>query len=127
MIKHRDSKSQIFLMEFIIVILFFSICVTICLKAFVEANYMSEESKRINQAILIAESAAECIKASDYKEMDDKLSSLVYSQVKEKEYNIEVKKQLKNQMVEATIIVCDEKKKEIYKLKVKKYTPSEVR
>lgn len=127
MIKHRDSKSQIFLMEFIIVILFFSICVTICLKAFVEANYMSEESKRINQAILIAESAAECIKASDYKEMDDKLSSLVYSQVKEKEYNIEVEKQLKNQMVEATIIVCDEKKKEIYKLKVKKYTPSEVR
>ncbi|WP_206457774.1 hypothetical protein [Anaerovorax sp. IOR16] len=126
MMKYRDSKSQIFLMEFIIVILFFSICVTICLKAFVEANQMSEESKRINHAILIGESAAECIKASDYKEIDDKLSSLVYPQVKEKEYNIEVKKQLKNQMLEATIIVSDIEKKDIYELKVKKYTPGEV-
>lgn len=126
MMKYRDSKSQIFLMEFIIVILFFSICVTICLKAFVEANQMSGESKRINHAILIAESAAECIKASDYKEIDDKLTSLVYPQVKEKKYNIKVKKQLKNQMLEATIIVRDIEKKDIYELKVKKYTPGEV-
>ena len=56
------SKSQIFLLEFIIVVLFFAICATICTTAFVRSDSLSRENAAKNEAISRVESAAEIVK-----------------------------------------------------------------
>ncbi len=65
MIRNNYSKSQIFLLEFIIVVLFFAICSTICVSVFVKADRISKDSSRDVNAMVIAKNAAECFKASD--------------------------------------------------------------
>jgi len=65
MIRNNYSKSQIFLLEFIIVVLFFAICSTICVSAFIKADRISKDSSRDVNAMVIAKNAAECFKASD--------------------------------------------------------------
>ena len=61
------SKSQLFLLEFTIVVLFFAICATICVSAFVKADRMSEINAEKSQALILLQSAAEIIKAADYE------------------------------------------------------------
>lgn len=63
--KTGASKSMIFLLEFVFVVLFFSICATICVTAFVKADHLSTTNGIKNQAIVQAESAAELIKHAD--------------------------------------------------------------
>ncbi len=65
MIRNNYSKSQIFLLEFIIVVLFFAICSTICISVFMKADTISKESSRDINAMVIAQNAAECFKASE--------------------------------------------------------------
>lgn len=65
MIKNNYSKSQIFLLEFIIVVLFFTICSTICISVFIKADRISKDSSRDVNALIVAQNAAECFKASD--------------------------------------------------------------
>lgn len=48
----RKSKSSLFLMELIIVILFFSLTSAVCLQVFVKANDYSKQTVALNQASL---------------------------------------------------------------------------
>jgi hypothetical protein len=60
----KRSGSAIFLMEFIIVILFFSLSVVVTLQMFVTAHQMDTESTQINGALLHAQNVAEQFKAT---------------------------------------------------------------
>ncbi len=71
MIRNNYSKSQIFLLEFIIVVLFFGICSTICISVFMKADSISKESSRDVNAMVIAQNAAECFKASESADPDE--------------------------------------------------------
>jgi len=71
MIRNNYSKSQIFLLEFIIVVLFFAICSTICISVFMEADSISKESSRNVNSLVLAQNAAECFKASESADLDD--------------------------------------------------------
>lgn len=60
--KHRiQRRSNIFLMEIILSILFFSIASAICIRLFAQAHMQSEHTAALNQAVLAASSAAEAL------------------------------------------------------------------
>lgn len=50
----KHSKTSLFLMEFIVGILFFSIALALCVQLFVKAKTINEESVQKNKAQLIA-------------------------------------------------------------------------
>ncbi len=55
----NSSKSGIFLMELILSILFFSIAAAVCVKLFVTAHRLGDQSVNLNHAVSMAESIAE--------------------------------------------------------------------
>lgn len=55
----RHSKSSLFLMEMIIVILFFSLSGAVCLRLFVKAHLLSKDTVATNHALICAQSLAE--------------------------------------------------------------------
>lgn len=59
MVKHKRSGSSLFLMEMIISIFIFIICGAICIKLFVNAHMINENTKALNHAVVQTESAAE--------------------------------------------------------------------
>ncbi len=63
--KHSRSKSGLFLMELIIVILFFSISAAICMRIFSTAKIKSDFSRDISNASVKAQNCAEAYKAYD--------------------------------------------------------------
>lgn len=60
----RHSRSTLFLMEQLVVILIFAICAAACVKIFVESYLMERRALDVSNALLSAQSAAECFKAS---------------------------------------------------------------
>ena len=58
------SKTPLFLMELLIMLLVFSISAAICLQVFAGARRISDESRRLDLAVMQAQTAAECWKAS---------------------------------------------------------------
>ncbi len=60
-----SSKSGLFLMELMAVILFFSISAAICLQMFVYASNTAENAENLSYATLSARSVAECYQATD--------------------------------------------------------------
>ncbi|MBN7773394.1 hypothetical protein [Clostridium aminobutyricum] len=147
------AKSQLFLMEFIVVILFFALCASICISAFVKADNMSRESKELNHALILAQSAAETIKGVEVGDVD-RLSDITglhkvkenmyrgyYSKnfkiIEDSEGNIsdsedmiyvmEVKLAMENKMLTAEIMVRNKNaQNSVCELEVKKYLPEEV-
>ncbi len=69
------SKSSLFLMELIIVLLFFSISAAICMKVFASAKVKTQMSRDMSNASFAAESLAEAFKA---EKMDGKPMSALY-------------------------------------------------
>lgn len=63
------SKSNLFLLELIIVILFFSVCTAVCVGLFVQARQISQNSTALSDAVLLAQSAAECFKADSLESL----------------------------------------------------------
>ena len=63
--KHSRSKSGLFLMELIIVILFFSVSAAICMRIFGAAKIKSDFSRDLSNASVYAQSCAEVYKAYD--------------------------------------------------------------
>lgn len=62
--KHKlQRRSNIFLLEVIIAILFFSISSAVCIQLFAQAHIKSENAASLNQAVLAASSAAEALEA----------------------------------------------------------------
>ena len=58
-----SSKSSLFLIEMIVVILFFSIAGAICVSLFVQARLISLESTRLTLAVNQCQNAAEALRA----------------------------------------------------------------
>lgn len=62
--KNRSSKSSLFLMELIIVILFFSIASGICMQIFVKAHLLTKQTNMEQQALLTTDSVIALLKNS---------------------------------------------------------------
>lgn len=58
-----NSHTGLFLIELVIIILFFAISAAICMKLFVFSYVMTEQSSDISHAALAAQNTAECFKA----------------------------------------------------------------
>ena len=72
------SKSKLFLMEFIFVVLMFAICASICVSLFAKSAQFSRLASAMNEGTLVASAAVEQVKAID---TDD-----------EKQLKVEIKK-----------------------------------
>ena len=59
---NRRSKSTLFLMEQLIVVAVFAICAAACVTILTESFFIANETRDHGNAILIAESGAECFK-----------------------------------------------------------------
>lgn len=59
---HKTSKSGLFLLELMIIILFFAITSAVCVQLFVTAHLTDQHSSDLNRAVLEVQSAAECFK-----------------------------------------------------------------
>ncbi|MBO4901445.1 MAG: hypothetical protein J5518_01440 [Lachnospiraceae bacterium] len=59
------SKTALFLMELIIVILFFSIASAVCMQLFAKSHVISRQTKELNHAVAIAQSYAEVMRGTD--------------------------------------------------------------
>ena len=55
----NNSRTSLFLMELIIVILFFAIASAICLRLFVGAHLLSEKDKDLSHALVWAQNLSE--------------------------------------------------------------------
>ena len=58
------SKTPLFLMELVIMLLVFSVSAAICLQVFACAKRISEDSGRLDAAVIQAQTVAECWKAT---------------------------------------------------------------
>ncbi len=59
------SKTALFLMELIIVILFFSMASAVCMQLFARSHVISKQTKELNHAVAIAQSYAEVMRGTD--------------------------------------------------------------
>lgn len=59
----NSSRTTLFLMEQLIVILIFAICAAVCVKIFVGSYTMVSDSRDKKNSLIVAESGAECYKA----------------------------------------------------------------
>lgn len=59
------SKTALFLMELIIVILFFSIASAVCMQLFAKSHTIGKQTQELNHAVAIAQSYAEVMRGTD--------------------------------------------------------------
>lgn len=126
MSNRSSSQSQLFLMEFICVVMFFALCGALCINAFVDADGMSKKGLQLNEALLLAQSAAETIKAMD--EPGRQNISKAVGALNEQAgglYTVKVEDEVKGSMLTARVYVYGSKE-EICSISIKKYLPGEV-
>jgi hypothetical protein len=58
------SKSSLFLLELLIIIAFFAVASAVCIRLFARAHVVSVDSRDLNRAVIVAQSAAETFKAA---------------------------------------------------------------
>lgn len=63
--KTNKSHSSLFLIELMIVLVFFALASTVCIQLFVQSHLLSQSTAEQNEAILLAESMAEEFRAAD--------------------------------------------------------------
>ena len=63
--KRLQRRSNVFLLEIILAIFFFSLASAVCIRLFAQAHTQSVETAALNQAILAASGAAEALEAWD--------------------------------------------------------------
>lgn len=80
----QKSKSALFLMELIIVILFFALTSAVCMQVFVKAHLIAEDTNSMNQAILAANNAAESF--FEYSDEPAKVESIMAESFHSKDY-----------------------------------------
>lgn len=61
----KHSKASLFLMELILVLLFFSIASCICVQLFVKSGILSTKTKQLTYAVGMAQNTAEVFYATD--------------------------------------------------------------
>jgi len=71
----QKSKSTLFLMELIIVILFFALSSAVCMRIFVYAHQLEKTTENVNHAVLWAGNAAELFyEYEDTKDVENTLN-----------------------------------------------------
>ena len=63
MTERSKSKSRLFFIEILIIIVFFSICAGVCMNLFANAKLISVESSDLTKGVMVAQAAAEAVKA----------------------------------------------------------------
>ena len=63
--KYLKSKTSLFLMELIITILLFAGCGAVCMKLFVTAHVMTEDTVELNNSVAVAQGFAEVMRGTD--------------------------------------------------------------
>ena len=137
LIKH--AHSSLFLMEMMVVILFFSLTSAICVNLFAQSYQTAKHSEELTNGVLQAESAAELYKsaAGDLLQTADLLTAqwdedkglrAVYDASwqpvqQDGTYQLTMSEVQGEQVPTAEIIVSTLKGQEIYRLTVKAYQP----
>lgn len=62
--RRTNSKTALFLMELILMILLFALSAAVCMRIFAAAQTLSDGSRELNGAVMEAENAAESFKAT---------------------------------------------------------------
>ena len=77
MTERSKSKSRLFFIEILIIIVFFSICAGVCMNLFAKAKLISVESSDLTKGVMVAQAAAEAVKAEgDSPELERLLSKM---------------------------------------------------
>ncbi|HHU17693.1 MAG TPA: type II secretion system protein [Clostridiales bacterium] len=128
------SRSHLFLIELIVVILFFSIAVAITVQVFSKAYELTQNSRELNGAILAVQTAAEMDKTSAFSEIDINKGPVYYNSnwelttPSEAAYtlktNISIERRETGSMAVYNYTVMSGEKT-IYKIQTKKYYPGE--
>lgn len=63
--KFAKSKASLFLMEFILTLLLFSVCGAVCMQLFAKANSLSKDTFELNNAVACAQGFAEVMRGTD--------------------------------------------------------------
>lgn len=128
------SRSQLFLIELIVVILFFSIAVAITVQVFTKAHELTQNSRELNGAILAVQTAAEMDKTAAFSEIGSNKEPAYYnsnwesSTPSEATYtlitNITIEKRETGSMAVYNYTVTSGDRT-IYTIQTKKYYPGE--
>ncbi|MGN0712066.1 MAG: hypothetical protein ACI4LO_09900 [Anaerovoracaceae bacterium] len=113
------SKSHLFLMEFICVVLFFAVCAAVCVQAFVKSDALSRYGQTTNEALLAVQSAAETIKAMKKPDFE-KAKAL---ETGTETFSIIIEPETEGEIFSAVIKATDKNEKQICCITVKKYVP----
>lgn len=62
------SKTSLILMELLVMVLVFALCAALCLQIFVRAEEISLETARRDEALVLAQNAAELLRSGDAAE-----------------------------------------------------------
>jgi len=63
--KYTKSKSSLFLMEFIITLMLFSVCGAVCMKLFAATDSLSYKTTELNHAVACAQGFVEVMRGTD--------------------------------------------------------------
>lgn len=72
---NRKQHSGMFLMEMIIVILFFILCAAICIETFVKADSMSRKAVDLNRGVQVAQTVTEVWKSEGTEGLQKRLKA----------------------------------------------------
>ena len=135
-IRTGRTRSGLFLLELIFAILFFSLCTVVCVRFFVKAHTLSEDTDNLNMAVNEASYYAEVFRStgvlgdSNEDTADTSIDTMYYdkdwnpSAAEAGRFVITVQTDLENSMLKAEIAVTDlETSEELYKLTAEKYEP----
>lgn len=121
------SKSKLFLMEFIFVVLMFAICASICVTVFAKADQLSRRASAINEGTLIAASVIEKVKAietTDEKQIKRKIAK-IEKDANDKHshrYNIKIEYKIEDGMITGDCKITSGVLGDICELPLAKYT-----
>ena len=63
--KRRNAGTSLFLMEMIIIVLFFSVASATCVQAFVNSHLLDIHTKELNHAVIIAQGFVDVMRGTD--------------------------------------------------------------
>lgn len=129
---NNSSKSKLFLMEFICVVLMFAVSAAACVSAFAKADYISRQGSTLSEATLIAATVAEKIKSAKGEGLDRTVKDIeaeTNSTYKDK-YEVQIRTEKSGDMFTGDIKVFNAKHEEIVydrdfvcRIEVKRYLP----
>lgn len=133
------KRSNLFLMEMILAILFFALAGAVCIQLFVKARVLSENTSARNQSLVLAKSAASAFEAGDgnlatlkedypYSRIEDSTLKIFYDgnwkpcEKKDQIYEMQITIENQNgNLTTASIAVTDSKNEELLRLKADCY------